>query len=101
MLCRWLLKFASLTALHAVASFVAFFLAYVAWESPGCGWLSDVLIVIFFFPFVLLRLAGMVDGLLDDSLANFVVNSVCWVAVVYPVWLMGHRLSRRFLSQKR
>jgi hypothetical protein len=101
MFCRWLLTFATLTVLHAIASCVAFFFAYVAWESPGFGWLSDIIVWTFFFPFMLLGLAGMVDGPLDDSLANFAVNSVCWVAVVYPFWLMSHRPSRKFLLRRR
>jgi hypothetical protein len=100
MLCRWLLTFAGLTVIHAVVSCVAFLMAYAAWES-GPAWLENLILWTFFFPFWCLRMAGVVDGLIDDSLANLVINSVCWVAVVYPVWIVGHRLSRKFFLQRR
>ncbi len=96
MLCRWMLILAGLTLIHAVTSFVACFFAYVAWES-GPRWLENPLVWSFFFPFVCLSKAGVVTGTFDDSPENLVINSVCWVAVVYPVWLLGHQLRSKLL----
>jgi hypothetical protein len=42
-------------------------------------------------------MAGFVDGPFDDSLANLVINGVCWMAVVYPVSLVIRRLRSKFL----
>jgi hypothetical protein len=37
MFCRWLLTFAGITVIHAVASCVAYFVAYMAWEWGPLG----------------------------------------------------------------
>lgn len=78
---------------HAMASQFAGALLGGLVESVGTpDWLIWGLMVIFFFPILLLQLAGADLGPLDSS--QTVVNSPLWAAIVYLLWLAAREVDR-------
>jgi hypothetical protein len=60
------------------------------WFFNGIGWLLG-------FPFLFFHWVVVSYGLdeaLLDSPATLLANSLCWVMVVYPGWLLYNRLCR-------
>lgn len=103
MLQRCLLKYASLTIVHALVSCVAFVFLVAAAMSPGTEWLLRLTVVLWgflFFPLLSLYWAGIELVPLDSPLA-LAINSPSWAAVVSVIWLVASRYRRRKLNNTK
>ena len=61
-------------------------------ERPGL-WAVDVLAVAVFFPFLLLRVAGL-DARLPEGLLGLAAHSFLWTSCVCLAWTLLRRLGR-------
>jgi hypothetical protein len=93
----------TLAVVHLVSSFPAALGAVYAPDmSLGGQWLASAILWAWFFPCLLLDLAGIRQATPADilDLPVLVINSSVWAAVVLPVWLVSCRArGRRSLTR--
>ena len=99
MLLRHLLTFVVMTIFQAIASAVALLLAIAAGMSPGSDWLISPLLIIFFFPVLLLDWAG-IEVVPIDSPQALLLNSPFWAAIIYPGWLAWRWAWRKYADRR-
>ena len=97
MLRRELLTFVALVILHLLASGFAALLIIAAGESPGGGWFATLLWTVFFFPLILLDLAGVEINPFDNP-QLLPAHSACWIAIVYSLWMAGQTIYCRYAA---
>jgi hypothetical protein len=95
LLSRRLIVFVALVSGHLIVSGFGLLISIVAAMSAEGQWVITPLALSLFFPALIADALGVGPEPVH-SLLLFVVNSVCWVSVVYPGWLCGRRLIRGF-----
>jgi len=89
MLTRHLWALCKLAMLHTLASWSFLFFAFICYGRPG--WLLYPPLFLFYFPsFILKSLGANLDPL--ENPFDLVLNTACWVTLIYPLWLAGHSL---------